>query len=80
MEPLYVGVSIAALVVTMVLLVISRRKGRQLQTPADLLLIGMTLVVLGIIFGDAGRLISYSFIGAGVLLGVVDGTRSRGKR
>jgi hypothetical protein len=39
----------------------------------------MTLVVLGIIFGDAGRLISYSFIGAGVLLGVIDGISNRRK-
>jgi len=79
MEPLYIGISIAALIVIVVLLIISRRKGKQLRTPSDLLLIGMTLVVLGIIFGDAGRLISYSFIGVGVLLGIIDGIRNRRK-
>ena len=81
MEHLYIGISIAALVAIAVILIVSRRKGRQLRTPSDLLLIGMTLVVLGIIFGDAGRLISYSFIGAGVLLGIVDeiGNRRKGQ-
>ena len=34
-------------------------------------MLGMSLVVLGIIFGD-DRLIGYSFIGAGVLLSVID--------
>jgi len=32
----------------------------------------MALVVLGIIFGVSDRLIGYSFIGAGVLLSVID--------
>jgi hypothetical protein len=32
---------------------------------------GMTMVVLGIIFGDS-RLIGYSFIGVGVLLSLKD--------
>ena len=32
--------------------------------------IGTTLVVLGIIFGDS-RVVGYSFIGVGVLLGII---------
>jgi len=76
MEPLYVGISIAALIIIVVLLLVSRRRGKQLLNPSNLLIIGMTLVVLGIIFGDAGRLISYSFIGVGVLLAIIDGIRN----
>ena len=32
--------------------------------------IGTTLVILGIIFGDS-RVVGYSFIGVGVLLGII---------
>ena len=37
----------------------------------ELMALGSTLVVLGIIFGATDRLIGYSFIGAGVLLSIV---------
>jgi len=77
MEPVWIAISIIALVVIMVLLLISRRKGKQLLNPSNLLILGMTLVVLGIIFVDAGRLISYSFIGVGALLSVIDAVRNR---
>ena len=76
MEPLYIGIAIAALIIIVVLLLISRQKGKQLRNPSNLLIIGMTLVVLGIIFVDAGRLISYSFIGVGALLAIIDGIRN----
>ncbi|MCD6391271.1 MAG: hypothetical protein J7L92_04695 [Dehalococcoidia bacterium] len=76
MEPLYTGIAIAALIIIVVLLLISRQKGKQLRKPSNLFIIGMTLVVLGIIFIDAGRLISYSFIGVGVLLEIIDAIRN----
>jgi len=76
MEPVWIAISIIALVVIMVILLISRRKGKQLLNPSNLLILGMSLVVLGIIFGDE-RLIGYSFIGVGVLLSVIDAIRNR---
>jgi hypothetical protein len=76
MEPLWIAISIIALVVIMVLLLISRRKGKQILNPSNLLILGMSLVVLGIIFGD-DRIIGYSFIGVGVLLSVIDAIRNR---
>ena len=76
MEPLYIGIAIAALIIIVVLLLISRQKGKQLRKPSNLFIIGMTLVVLGIIFVDAGRLISCSFIGVGALLAIIDGIRN----
>jgi asparagine N-glycosylation enzyme membrane subunit Stt3 len=76
MEPVWIAISIIALVLIMVLLLISRRKGKQLLNPSNLLILGMSLVVLGIIFGD-DRVIGYSFISVGVLLSVIDAIRNR---
>jgi len=76
MEPVWIAIAIIALVVIVVLLLISRRKGKQLLNPSNLLILGMSFVVLGIIFGDE-RLIGYSFIGVGVLLSVIDAIRNR---
>jgi hypothetical protein len=74
MEPVWIAISIVALVVIVVLLLIARR--RQYQQPSNLAILGMSLVVLGIIFGDS-RLIGYSFIGVGVLLSVIEAIRNR---
>jgi len=76
MEAMWIAISIIALVVIVVLLLISRRKGKQLLNPSNLLILGMSFVVLGIIFGDE-RIIGYSFIGVGVLLSVIDAIRNR---
>jgi hypothetical protein len=76
MEPVWIAISIAALVVIMVLLIISRRKSNQIINPSNLLILGMTCVVLGIIFGDE-RIVGYSFMGVGVLLSVIDAIRNR---
>ena len=76
MEPVWIAISIVALVVIMVLLLISRRKRTQILNPSNLLILAMSLVVLGIIFGDE-RLIGYSFMGVGILLSVVDAIRNR---
>jgi hypothetical protein len=74
MESVWIAISIIALVVIVVLLLVAR--GRQYQQPSNLAILGMSLVVLGIIFGD-DRLIGYSFIGVGVLLSVIDAIRNR---
>ena len=74
MEPVWIAISIIALVVIVVLLLIAR--GKQYRKPSNLAILGMSLVVLGIIFGD-DRLIGYSFIGVGVLLSVIDAIRNR---
>ena len=68
MQALYIGISIAALIAIVVLLVLKRRKINRIST---LTMLGMTMVVLGIIFGDS-RWISYSLIGVGVLLAIID--------
>ena len=77
MEPLWISISIIALIVIMALLFISR--GKQRPKPSNLAMLGMSLVVLGIIFGD-DRLIGYSFMGVGILLSVVDALRNRKKQ
>ena len=45
----------------------------------ELITLGSTLVVLGIIFGE-DQLIGYSFIGTGVLLSVISIIKSRRRR
>jgi hypothetical protein len=74
MEPVWIAISIVALVVIVVLLLIAR--GRQYHKPSNLAALGMSLVVLGIIFGDS-RAIGYSLIGVGVLLSVMEAIRNR---
>ena len=74
MEHLWIAISIIALVVIVVLLLIAR--GRQYQQPSNLALLGMSLVVLGIIFGDDRR-IGYPLIGVGILLSVIEAIRNR---
>jgi len=74
MEPVWIAISIVALVVIVVLLLIAG--GKQYKKPSNLAILGMSLVVLGIIFGD-NRIVGYSFIGVGVLLSVVDIIRNR---
>ena len=68
MQALYIGISIAAFIAILVLLVFNRRKINRIST---LTMLGMTMIVLGIIFGDS-RWISYSLIGVGVLLAIID--------
>ena len=68
MQGLYIGISITAFIAILVLLVLNRRKIHRISTVT---MLGMTLVALGIIFGDS-RWISYSLIGVGVLLAVID--------
>jgi hypothetical protein len=75
-QPLWIAISIIAFIVIVVLLVIARGKPR--PNPSNLAILGMALVVLGILFGD-NRLIGYLFLGAGVLVSVVDIIRSRRK-
>jgi lysylphosphatidylglycerol synthetase-like protein (DUF2156 family) len=74
MEPLWIAISIVALVVVVALLLIAR--GRQYQQPSNLAIVGISLVVLGIIFGDT-RVLGYSLIGVGVLLSVMEAIRNR---
>jgi predicted Kef-type K+ transport protein len=44
----------------------------------ELMTLGSTLVILGIVFGE-DRLIGYSFIGAGVLLSIINAFRLKKK-
>lgn len=68
---IYITISIVVLAVIAVFVIYIMKKKKRKQ-PSTLATLGMTLVVLGIIFGVSDRLIGYSFIGAGVLLSVID--------
>ena len=71
----YIAISIVVLL-AIALIVIFVRKKKEKPHPS-LAMLGMTFVVLGIIFISEGRLISYSFMGAGVLVSVIDIIRNR---
>jgi len=72
MESLYIGIAIIVLAIIVVLLLVSRLKGKQLHKPSNLAIVGMVFVVFGIIFIDLGRIPSYSFFGAAVLISIID--------
>lgn len=62
---------VGATVIALGLLALVFMQREKFKSPDQLQALGMTLVVLGIIFGISDRLIGYSFLGVGVLLGVV---------
>ena len=68
MQTVYIGISITTFIAILVLLIGKRQKSHRIS---NLTMLGMTMVVLGIIFGDS-RLVSYSLIGVGVLLALID--------
>jgi hypothetical protein len=68
LQALYVGISIAAFVAIVVLLILNWRKSRRISA---LTMLGMTTIVLGIILGD-NHWVGYPLIGAGVLLAIID--------
>ncbi len=68
MQALYIGISITAFIAIVVLLILNRRKSRRIST---LTMLGMTVIVLGIIFGDS-RLVGFPLMGLGVLLAIID--------
>ena len=70
MEYLYIGIT--ALIIIVLLLVFLMVKGKQPRRLSSLAALGMVFVVFGIIFIDAGRLVSYSFFGVAVLLSIID--------
>jgi predicted branched-subunit amino acid permease len=76
MQGLNVVISIAVFIALLVLLVLNRQKIHRIST---LTMLGMTMVVLSIVFGDS-RWISYSLIGVGVLLAVIDAKYVRSHR
>jgi uncharacterized membrane protein len=66
----YIAISIVVLLAIALIVLFVRKKKE--KTHSSLAMLGMTFVVLGIIFISEGRLISYSFMGAGALVSVID--------
>ena len=66
----YIAISIVVLLAIAVMVIFVRKK--QVKPRSSLTMLSMTLVVLGIIFISEGRLISYIFMGAGVIVSVID--------
>ena len=69
MQALYVGVSIAAFIAILVVLVLNRRR---IYRTSALTLLGLTIAVLGGFFYGDSRWIGGSLMGIGVLVTIVD--------
>ncbi len=70
MSGTYIIISIIVLVIIAILAIYTGRSKRPKQL-SKLAMFAMVLVVLGIVFGE-DRLVGYSFMGAGVILAIVD--------
>ena len=77
---IYIAIAIVVLALAVVFIIRTMRKKKKQQQTPKLTMLGMTLIVLGIIFGVSDRFIGYSFIGVGVLLAVIDAIKNREKK
>jgi hypothetical protein len=80
MEELWLIIAIAVGIISIATAIafLTRKKKQTIQDNA-LLPLGITFVVLGIVFGD-DRLVGYSFIGVGVLLSIISAVRGLSKK
>jgi hypothetical protein len=70
MQDLYIGISTAAFIAIIIVLILTRRKSHRVST---LTMLGITIILLGIIFSE-NRWVGYPLIGTGVLLAIFDAT------
>ena len=68
---IYIAISIVVLaIIALLIFFVSKSKKEKKLTPLAGLAFGFILA--GIIFANQGRLISYSFMGVGVVLAIID--------
>jgi uncharacterized membrane protein len=73
-----IAIAIGVILIALAIAFQSRKKKQAIQDDA-LLTLGVTLVTLGIVFGD-DPLVGYSFIGVGVLLSIISTVRALRKK
>lgn len=80
MEELWLPIAVAVGVISIAIAIafLARKKKQAIQEDA-LLTLGISLVVLGIVFGEE-CLVGYSFIGVGVLLAIISAARGLRKK
>ena len=71
MSGIYIIISIVVLAIIAIFLIYTGKSKRPKRL-SKLAMFAMLLIILGIVFTDKGRLISYSFMGGGVFLAVID--------
>jgi hypothetical protein len=67
---IYVAIAVLALAIILVLLFCGR-KSRKAKKLSPLTIFAFVLIIAGICFGD-NRIVGYGFIGAGVVVAVID--------
>jgi len=70
----YILISIIVLAIIAIIVIIRRKKEH--KPLSKLAMFAMSLVVLGIVFTSQGRLVSYSFFGAGIILSIIDAIKN----
>ena len=76
MELAYIAIAIAAYALILVFLYIARVKGKQPSKPSKLTTISLSLVPVGLIVGSGDSWFGYSLMALGIILALVDLTRS----
>ena len=71
MSGIYIIISIVVLAI-IAILVIYTGKSKKPKRLSKLTMFAFLLMILGIVFASQGRLVSYSFMGIGVLFAVAD--------
>ena len=71
MSQTYIVIAVVVLAV-IALLAIHTGRSKNPKRLSKLAILAFLLILFGIVFADQGRLVSYSFMGGGVLLAVVD--------
>jgi len=80
MEELWLPVAVAVGIISIAVAVaFSARKKKQAIQDDALLTLGITLVVLGIVFGDE-CIVGYLFIGVGISLAIISAARGLRKK
>jgi uncharacterized membrane protein len=67
---IYILIAIIVLAIIAIIIILRRKKERKLLS--KLAMFAFLLIIFGIVFVDQGRLISYSFMGAAVILAIID--------
>ncbi len=76
MELAYIAIAIAAYALILAFLYIARVKGKQPSKPSKLTTISLSVVLVGLIVGSGDSWYGYSLMGLGIILALVNLTRS----
>lgn len=69
MDYLYIGIGAFILII---LFIVFLARGEKFQKLSRLSTLAFMMVICAIVFSDAGRIVSYSFFGLGIVISILD--------